>query len=82
MTDMKNVKEKIISNEFTDKYPNIAEWVEDGILEIGCGEYGDSFIRVLDEGGVVWEGRHKYPTLDDALQDAEKAIEKWFGENG
>jgi len=30
-----------------------AGWVEDGVLEVGRGEYGDSFVRVIDESGIV-----------------------------
>jgi hypothetical protein len=26
---------EIISNDFACTYPNIAEWVEDGVIEIG-----------------------------------------------
>lgn len=73
--------QEIILNKFAGKYPNIAEWVEDGILEIGRGEWGNSFIRVIDEGGIVWEGKRKYTTLDEALLDAEKAIAGWLKEN-
>ncbi|MEK7622069.1 MAG: hypothetical protein AAB415_02725 [Patescibacteria group bacterium] len=73
--------QEIITNEFARKYPNIAGWVTDGTIEIGYTEWGSSFIKVIDEGGVVWEGKQKYVTLDDALNDAEKAIAKWLDEN-
>ena len=75
------MKQEIIHNEFARKYPNIASWVEEGILEIGCAEWGDSFIKVIDEGGVIWEGKRKYANLDDALHDAERAIAEWLNEN-
>ena len=77
----KNMKQEILHNEFARKYPNIADWVEDGTIEIGHAQWGDSFIRIMDEGGVVWEGKEKYATLDEALQDAEKAITEWLEEN-
>lgn len=35
----------------------------------------------MDEGGVVWEGKKKYATVDEALQDAERAIAEWIEEN-
>ena len=35
----------------------------------------------MDEGGMVWEGKEKYATLDEALQDAEGAIAEWLEEN-
>lgn len=61
---------EITPNDFARNYPNLAGWAEDGMIEIGCG-YTDSFIKVMDEGGVVWEGKEKYATIDEALQDAE-----------
>ncbi len=64
-----------------EKYPNISRWVDGGILEIGYESETDSFIRAIDEGGTVFEGKSSYKTLDEALDDAEKAIGKWFEEN-
>lgn len=72
---------EILSNEFASTYPHIADWVEDGILEIGRGDWSNSFIRVMDEGGIIWEGKRKYATLNEALQEAENAIAEWFEEN-
>ena len=71
----------IIPNDFAKKYPNIADWVADGVIEIGRAEWGHSFISVYDGGGTVWEGKRKYATIDEALQDAEKVIGKWVKEN-
>jgi hypothetical protein len=31
----------------------------------------------MDKGGVGWEGKRKYATIDEALQDAEKGIGEW-----
>lgn len=75
------MKQEILFNEFARKYPNIAGWVADGVLELGHARWGDSFIKVIDEGGIVWEGKRKYATLDKALLDAEKAITKWLDKN-
>lgn len=61
-------------------YPNIAAWVQDGWIEIGYTDDVDSFIRVLDEGGTVWEGDDPYETLDQALAAAEAAIIEWRGD--
>lgn len=33
-----------------------------------------SFIRALDEGGLVWESIWTHATLDDALRDFETAL--------
>ena len=68
-------------HSFESAYPNIARWVMDGWIEIGRGSYSDSFVKAYDEGGTVWEGKRKYPTLEDALQDLERGVAKWFEEN-
>ena len=49
-------------------YPIIARWVmEYSWIEIGQDDMRRSFVRALDEGGLVWEGQEDYATLDDAL---------------
>ncbi len=60
-------------------YPHLSRWVvEFGTVEIGhCGQTR-SFIRVLDEGGIVWQGRRSYSTLDAALADAEAVVARWM----
>ena len=45
-----------------------------GTVEIGCDSSTDSFIRALDEGGMVWSGKKSYKSLDDALQHLEKGL--------
>ena len=63
-------------------YPRVAEWVKtQGWIEIGQDNYSRSFIRVLDEGGMVWEGGEEYASLDDARQAAELGIDAWMGEH-
>ena len=66
---------------FEDKYPKIADWVQDGWIEIGYTEGSRSFIRVLDEEGMVWEGKTEYASVDEALENAEKGIQVWLGED-
>lgn len=66
---------------FSVKYPNIAGWVQDGWIEIGRNGYSTSMIRVLDEGGCVWEGGTRHKSMDRILQEAETAIAKWMEEN-
>jgi hypothetical protein len=68
---------------FSEAYPNIATWTESyGWIEIGHDDYSQSFIRVLDEGGMVWEGKSNYESLDDALMDLEAALEKIVNDIG
>jgi len=58
------------------RYPHLTAWVKDGErwVAIGTDDYSRSFIRVLDIGGMIWEGETSYPTLDDALVAADAAI--------
>jgi hypothetical protein len=51
---------------------------EHGTIEIGHCHATHSFIRVLDEGGLIWKGRRSYPTLDAALADAEAGVAWWM----
>ena len=48
-------------------YPNIARFVVTvGRIEIGYHRDFPvtSFIRAIEEGGIAWEGRDEYPSLD------------------
>jgi len=60
-------------------YRHLWRWVgESGTIEIGHCPHTSSFIRVLDEGGMVWKGRRSYRTLDAALADAEADVTRWM----
>ena len=62
-------------------YPTIARWVlEYGWIEIGHDDMSGSFVRALDEGGLVWEGQAAYATLDAALQDLDAGLVAWMRE--
>jgi hypothetical protein len=65
---------------FDEQYPNIAAWVQDGWIEIGQDDFSESFIRVLDEGGLVWESETTYKTVAEALAEADAAIGQYLGE--
>lgn len=61
------------------RYPHVARWVQDcGWIEIGQDDYSHSMARALDSGGLVWEGKASYATLDAALQDLDQALADWF----
>jgi hypothetical protein len=63
-------------------YPHIAAWVDGGgWIELGQNEYSRSFIRILDIGGMLWEGTTRYISLDALLHDAEEALIR-LEENG
>lgn len=61
---------------FEQTYPNISWWVrEQGWIEVGHDEWSrHSFVRALDPGGLVWEGKTSYPTIDDALRAMDAAL--------
>ena len=68
---------------FSSTYPNIAAWTESyGWIEIGQDDFSQSFVRALDIGGMVWEGKSKYKSVDAALDDLEAALEKIIEEIG
>ena len=63
-----------VRDSFSEKYPHIAGWIRHGWIEIGRDGYSTSTIRVLDEGGLVWEGGTRHRSLDAILQEAEDAV--------
>jgi hypothetical protein len=48
----------------------------------GVDDDSHSFVRALDMGGMVWEGKSKYKSVDAALDDLEAALEKIIEEIG
>ena len=48
----------------------------------GADDDSQSFARALDMGGMVWEGKSKYKSVDAALDDLEAALEKIIEEVG
>jgi hypothetical protein len=65
-----------------DVFPSITLWTQSwGWIEIGQNDTSRSMVRALDEGGMVWEGKAKYATLDELLQDLEAALSNWISEN-
>ena len=72
-----------MARSFTELYPNLAYWVESfGWIELGQDDYSRSLIRILDEGGMIWESKERHDNLDAALQDAEAAIADWLKKAG
>jgi hypothetical protein len=64
---------------FSASHPHLWRWVSEfGTVEIGHCPETRSFIRVLDEGGMVWKGRRSYRTLDAALAEAEAGVGRWM----
>jgi hypothetical protein len=46
---------KFETDSFSPGYPNIANWIHDGWIEIGRGEYNLLDSRA-NQGGSIWEG--------------------------
>ena len=62
---------KRMKPSFEAAFPNITRWVKDcGTVEIGYDPHTDSFIRAIQEGGLVWSGESQYKSLDDAFQES------------
>jgi hypothetical protein len=60
-------------------YPRVARWVQGyGWIELGRDDMGRSFVRALDDGGLVWEGAASYACIDDALQALDAALATWL----
>lgn len=60
-------------------YPHIARWVRDfGWIAIGQDDYSRSMVRALDIGGMIWEGKTRYPSFDALLQDLDQALAAWL----
>ena len=67
------------ATSFEQRYPTITRWVKThGWIEIGQDEYSRSFIRAVDGGGLAWEGKPSYETIDEALQALEIGIAEWM----
>jgi hypothetical protein len=60
-------------------YRAIARWVDEcGWIEIGYSEGSTGFIRALDIGGLIWEGKDTYPSLDAAMAALDAKLAQWM----
>ncbi len=67
---------------FDDLYPNITWWADGGgWIELGRDDFSRSMIRVLDIGGLLWEGKENYDTVAAALAEAEAFVAQWREKN-
>ncbi len=76
--DTKMAKRKPPADPFAALYPNLATWVQEGYIELGRDDSSQSFIRVLDIGGLIWEGKKSYPTVHAGLRAADAAVAEWL----
>lgn len=67
-----------MNSSFESRYPNIARWVDEhgGLIEIGYGydTPWSSFIRGIDQGGLVVHGQDSYDTFEAAFADLDAAL--------
>ncbi|MFK7946347.1 MAG: hypothetical protein AB8G11_02065 [Saprospiraceae bacterium] len=69
---MKNINK--INKMFSENYPNIDWWINtQGWIELGTDNNSDSWVRILDTGGMYWEDE-----TSDSLDDALRAADKWL----
>ncbi len=63
-----------MADAFAQTSPTLARWVTThGWIEVGDDGLRRSFVRVLDEGGPIWEGDGG-ETVDDVLRAAAAAV--------
>lgn len=61
---------------FEKYFPNLDNWVNSrGWIELGSDEHSNSWLRILDEGGMVWEDEDS-TSLDEALKVAKNWLAK------
>lgn len=64
---------------FERTYPRIARWVKGyGWIELGSDGMSPSWVRALDEGGLIWEGGNPDRALEDVLQELDAALAEWL----
>jgi hypothetical protein len=70
---------KAITNYLEQTYPCITKWVKiHGWIEIGQIDGMPAFVMAMDEGGLVWEGKKRYKTLDEAFHALEQGLSAWM----
>jgi len=79
---MRKIKRKSRSATLKEIYPAIAEYVSGwGWIEVGRDEMNRSFVRALDDGGLVWESPSKTRSADMAFEALEAALKKIMTQN-
>lgn len=69
------------ADRITEAFPCIARWLAvHGTIELGWCSQTKSFVRVFDEGGLIWKSRQSCRSLDAALHDCEAAVGRWLRE--
>jgi len=73
-----------MAKSLEDSYPNIARWLyeHEGLIEIGYNPDSPftSFVRAVDQGGMLWDGENSYASLAEALADVDAGLEELLKE--
>lgn len=65
---------------FEKNFPYISSWIyTSGWIEIGSDDYSESMIRILNEGGMIWEDEESV-SLNEALKRAEDYLKNQLPE--
>src|SRR3954471_3124903 len=72
-----------LTSSFDRRFPTIARWIsqEEGWVELGADHHSRSLARALYGGGMAWEGKDDYESLDEALRATEEGIASWLDEH-
>lgn len=69
------------ASEIGARFPSVAKWVRThGWIEIGTQESCGFVVRVLDEGGLIYESQ-ACSSFNDAMACLETRLDIWFDEN-
>jgi hypothetical protein len=67
------------ADSISETHPCVARWLEThGTIELGWCSQTKSFVRIFDEGGLIWKSGRSCRSLDVALRDCETAIGRWL----
>ena len=68
---------------FDERYPTVARWVAThGWIELGMIDGMRASVQALDMGGLCWEGKADYPSIDAAMADLEHGLAAWVRAEG
>lgn len=74
---------QLAPDNFDMRYPFLAFWIrEQGYIEVGYDPNTDTWVRALDEGGMVWSGGSQEQTPDAWLQAVEDGLRAFMDAEG